>query len=201
MEAALDKIKACDLRIVLGHHPLHWLIEDEGARLRTLFGHHEVIYLHGHMHRTEGRREEGAGDLFLVFQAGATFQARDEELWKNGLLWGEVDWQRAELRLSPRFWNSSNYDWPPETGRFPEKLRVPGSDWWSWPLPGAQRTGAGRTPAWQAPPGWQVLDATALEAHRRVITADEAARFFDGAEPDWSLALCPTLPPTSLSIS
>jgi hypothetical protein len=79
VEAALDKIKACDLRIVLGHHPLHWLIEDEGARLRTLFGHHEVIYLHGHMHQTEGRREEGAGELFLVFQAGAAFQARDEE--------------------------------------------------------------------------------------------------------------------------
>jgi hypothetical protein len=39
-----------------------------------------------------------------------------------------------------------------------------------------------------------VLDAAALEAHRRYITADEAARFFDGAEPDWSLALCSTLP-------
>jgi hypothetical protein len=35
---------------------------------------------------------------------------------------------------------------------------------------------------------------SALEAHRRDITADEAARFFDGAEPDWSLALCPNLP-------
>ena len=36
------------------------------------------------------------------------------------------------------------------------------------------------------PPLWKPIG--------EISRADEAARFFDGAEPDWSLALCPTLP-------
>lgn len=194
IESALKKIKDCDLHIVLGHHPLHWMLEEEACRLRALFGCHKVIYLHGHMHRPEGRREDGAGEDFLIFQAGAAFQARDDEPWKNGLMLGEADCQQGELRLSPRYWNPDNYDWPVETGRFPEKLRVPGSDWWSWPLPGASPRQVAQAPAWQPPQGWEVLEAIDLQAYRRDITPDEAARFFDGAEPDWSLAQCPTLP-------
>ncbi|PPK73414.1 3',5'-cyclic AMP phosphodiesterase CpdA [Methylobacter tundripaludum] len=193
VEAALvsEKIKTCEVRIVLGHHPLHWLIEEDVRRLRTLFGRHRVIYLHGHMHRAEGRREEGAGESFLVFQAGAAFQARDDEPWRNGLLWGELDCSKHELRLSPRYWNPDNMDWPTETGRFPEKLRVPNSDWWAYELPTSDEI---KPSSWQAPDGWTLIDFAALESHRRDIAADEAERFFDGAEPDWSLALCSYLP-------
>jgi len=190
-EAALAKIKDCQVRIVLGHHPLHWLIEEHITRLRSLFGKHRVIYLHGHMHKAEGRREEGAGEPFLAFQAGAAFQARDDEIWRNGLLWGELDIKQGELRLNPRFWNPDNYDWPPETGRFPERLRVPGSDWWAYPLP---TTGESKTPPWPAPPGWAVLDRAALDKLKRDITPEEAGRFFDGVEPEWALAQCPALP-------
>ncbi len=193
VESALDnhEIKACEFRIVLGHHPLHWLIEQDARRLRTLFGRHQVVYLHGHMHRAEGRREDGAGESFLVFQAGAAFQARDDEPWRNGLLWGELDCSKHELRLSPRFWNPDNMDWPIETGRFPEIKRVPNSDWWAYELPTSDEI---KPSSWQAPDGWILIDHAELESHRRDIAADEAERFFDGAEPDWSLALCSDLP-------
>lgn len=192
VEAALEKIKDCQVRIVLGHHPLHWLREEEIPRLRSLFGRHRVIYLHGHMHKVEGRREEGAGEPFLAFQAGAAFQARDDEPWRNGLLWGELDADQGELRLNPRYWNPDNYDWPLETGRFPERLRVPGSDCYAYPLP--TNGGENKAPAWPAPPGWAVLDRAGLEGLKREITPEEAGRFFDGVEPDWALAQCADLP-------
>lgn len=73
VEAALNKIKPCAIRIVLGHHPLHWLIEDEGPRLRALFGYHKVIYLHGHMHRAEVVRKRGRASRFWCFRPGRPF--------------------------------------------------------------------------------------------------------------------------------
>ncbi len=194
-ESALEKIQDCQVRFVLGHHPLGWLQEDQAGRLRALFGHHRVIYLHGHLHRAEGRQEDGAGLGFLVLQSGAAFQARDDEPWRNGLLWGEIDLAAEQVRVSPRFWNPDNYDWPVETGRFPENRRETGSDWWTYPLPlKSSQKGLPCRPSWNLPEGWEVLTGERLEAMRRDITTEEAERFFDGAEPDWAFALCPRLP-------
>jgi len=194
-ESAIEKIQGCQVRFVLGHHPLGWLQENQAKRLRALFGHHRVIYLHGHLHKAEGSQEDGAGRGFLVLQSGAAFQARDDEPWRNGLLWGEIDLAAEQARVSPRFWNPENYDWPVETGRFPERLRQPGSDWWSYPLPlkSSQKNLPSR-PSWNPPNGWEVLTAERLEAMRRDVTAEEAERFFDGAEPEWAFALCPKFP-------
>lgn len=194
VETSLIKGSKCHVQILLGHHPLSWFHEDEATRLRAIFGHNKVIYLHGHMHRPEARREDGAGEGFLVFQSGAAFQARDDEIWKNGLTWGEVDYANSQLRLSPRFWNPDNYDWPVETGRFPERLRLPASDWWAWILPRTPPSIVSSAPPWEPPSGWVIVDSTFLDAHRRDITQDEAAHFFDGAEPDWSVAQSPLLP-------
>lgn len=198
-EAALEKIGDCQVRFVLGHHPLHWLEEDQAQRLRALFGHHRVVYLHGHLHKAEGRSEDGAGHQFLVFQSGAAFQARDDEPWRNGLLWGKVDVAAGQIRVSPRFWNPTNYDWPVETGRFPENRRDPGADWWVYPLPlKPSQKRLPDHPAWNPPDGWEVLTSERLQVHRRDITREEAVRFFDGAEPEWTFALCPKLPRRAL---
>lgn len=138
-EAALSKLADCQVRFVLGHHPLYWLQADQERRLRALFGHHRVIYLHGHLHKTEARREDGAGQDFLVLQSGAAFQARDDEPWRNGVLWGEIDLAAGQVRVSPRFWSPDNYDWPVETGRFPERLKLPDGEWWAYPPASEQR--------------------------------------------------------------
>lgn len=198
-EAALSKLADCQVRFVLGHHPLYWLQEDQERRLRALFGHHRVIYLHGHLHKTEARREDGAGQDFLVLQSGAAFQARDDEPWRNGVLWGEIDLAAGQVRVSPRFWNPDNYDWPVETGRFPERLKLPDGEWWAYPLPSKPSPEAPTSqPTWRPPEGWEVLTVERLESQRREIAPEEAERFFDGAEPDWSLALCPKLPRRAL---
>ena len=196
VEAALSasKAKNPEVVIVLGHHPLSWLAEAEQRRLKALLGHHHAIYLHGHMHRADGAKEEGAGEPFLVFQAGAAFQSRDDELWRNGLLWGELDLVDGQVRMSPRFWNADNYDWPVETGRFPERRRTAGSDWWSWELPKPEPLVAAPKQPWVPPVGWELLDAESFKARRRDISVDEATRFFDGADPDWGIATSPHLP-------
>ncbi|MGU5738647.1 P-loop NTPase [Aeromonas caviae] len=194
VDAALERVKDCQVCFVLGHHPLNWLDEDSTPRLKALFGQHGVIYLHGHMHQADGSREDGAGNEFLVFQAGAAFQARDGEPWENGLLWGEISISDKCALLSPRFWNPNNLDWPIKTGRFPENRRKTGTDWWTYPLPNHRNGGAtGVTKPWQAPAGWEVLNKEKLISLQREISTEEAERFFDGAEADWALAQSPKI--------
>ncbi|MCE9849587.1 metallophosphoesterase [Aeromonas allosaccharophila] len=194
VDAALERVKNCQVCFVLGHHPLNWLHEESTQRLRALFGQHSVIYLHGHMHQADGTREDGSGNDFLVFQAGAAFQARDGEPWENGLLWGEINISENKINLSPRFWNPNNRDWPVRTGKFPENRRENGSDWWSYPLPNHRNSKSARpTEQWNVPAGWEMLTKEKLTSLQRDILIDEAERFFDGAETDWALAQSPKI--------
>jgi tetratricopeptide (TPR) repeat protein len=199
VEKALDQVRDCDVRIVLGHHPLDWLADDHVEPFRALLGQHHAIYLHGHLHISRGRGENGAGRDFLAIQSGACFQARDGEKWINGLLWGEIDLGKEELRLQPRHWNPENRDWPPTAGAFPENLRREGTDWWYFPLPGSKRTlhtpGAEvKVEALRPPEGWQVVDQDFLDQRRKDLEEQEALRFFDGSVPTWRLALSPLIP-------
>lgn len=190
--AALEKIEDCQIKIVLGHHPLSWWNEHEEGLIRNLFARNHVIYLHGHMHRSEGRLEEGGSENFLVLQAGAAFQARDDERWVNGFSWGEIDLAKAQVRVSPRYWDLKNNEWPPQMGAISQARRIEGTDWWGYQLPG-------HTPIVVEPhsagiAGWQELTAESLNTFAREITSEDARRFFDGAEPEWAWALSPRFP-------
>lgn len=187
VEAALKRIKACPIKIVLGHHPLTWWAEAEERKIRSLFAEFNVIYLHGHKHKAEGRFEEGGVDLFLVLQAGSAFQAREEDIWTNGFSWGELDPVAAEVKISP--WRWVNREWRPDVDSITLKRRIDATDWWRFPAPGIQ-------PQHRPDPlaGWQTLDSTTLASFSREITPADAQRFFDGAEPDWALAMSPYFP-------
>jgi tetratricopeptide (TPR) repeat protein len=196
VEAALQRIDDCAIKFVLGHHPLAWWHEREEAHIRNLFARSHVIYLHGHLHRSEGRVEDGGSDDFLVLQAGAAFQARDGEPWVNGFSWAEADLATAEVRVSPRYWDSTNHEWPPLMGSISQKRRIGETDWWRFQLPGRSAI----IDQWDGDaqsvhlPGWQVLTTTRISAYASAITPETAQRFFDGAEPDWGLALSPHFP-------
>jgi tetratricopeptide (TPR) repeat protein len=187
VEAALKTIKACPIKIVLGHHPLTWWAETEERNIRSLFAEFNVIYLHGHKHKAEGRFEEGGVDLFLVLQAGSAFQAREEDIWTNGFSWGELDPVAAEVKISP--WRWVNREWRPDVDSITLKRRIDATDWWRFPVPGMQ---AQHRPDPLA--GWQALDSATLESFAREITPADAQRFFDGAETDWALAMSPHFP-------
>jgi 3',5'-cyclic AMP phosphodiesterase CpdA len=204
VETALKGATSSDVCVVLGHHPLNWLHDEHEDSLRAILGKHHAIYLHGHLHKEKGRREDGAGHGFLAIQAGACFQARDDEPWVNGLLWGELDLERNELRLQPRHWNPANHDWPITSGTFPESRRREGTDWWCFPLPGSERgivesegrlsSQAGQTSLAEMPEGWQLVDPAFLELRRKEIVDQEVLRFFDGSTPSWALALSSVIP-------
>ena len=192
VEAVLKKLETCQIRIVLGHHPLSWWHDNEETNIRRLFAQHHVIYLHGHKHKSEGRFEEGGVDQFLVLQAGAAFQARENEKWMNGFSWGELDPAAAEVRISPRYW--INGEWPPDMSAITLKRRIDETDWWRFPVPGMHAQPTSMAHGLARLTGWMALDARAMESFAREVTPADAQHFFDGAEPDWALAMSPHFP-------
>jgi hypothetical protein len=192
VEAALKKIENCQIRFVLGHHPLSWFDDGEKAKIRRLFTQHHVIYLCGHKHKAKVALEVDGEDNLLVLQAGAAFQAREEDRWVNGFSWGELDVGKSEVRVAPRCW--VNGEWPPDMSAIPLKHRIHQTDWWHFPLPGAANRSTAESRALEIPNGWVVLNVATFESFARRITPADAQRFFDGAEPDWALAMSPHFP-------
>lgn len=195
LEKALEVVKDANLRIVLGHHPIDWFIPAQQKAIKSLLGKHQVLYLHGHLHDTWAEPTYGGGLPYLAIQAGAGFQAREGERWRNGLVWGEADLNAGEVRLQARHWIPDQQDWPLATDALHEAHRQ--GDWWHYPLPGTQTAKADYTPApptIDPPPGWVVFKPTDLARHLGQLTPEAALRYFDGAVPDWSTALSESIP-------
>jgi hypothetical protein len=198
LEDALKSLPGCQAYIVLGHHPIDWCLDDETETFRRILGQYNALYLHGHLHKTRSMPEDGAARGFLTIQCGAAFQIRDrvKEPWVNGLLWGELDLEKRQVRLQPRHWNPDNGDWPLTTGSLPEERRQVGSDWYSFPLPSipAPARAPQQSPQWSTPEGWQVVEGAFLSQRRRDLDEEGAVRYFDGGTPDWKIALSPAIP-------
>ena len=84
LEQALDELKQADLRIVLGHHPLDWIVLGEQKAIKSILGKHSVLYLHGHLHEAWAEPAYGSGHQFLTVQSAAGFQAREGEIGATG---------------------------------------------------------------------------------------------------------------------
>lgn len=199
---ALQEVRNCSVRIVLGHHPLSWYEDHTAKQVDTMLGQHHALYLCGHLHKASGEAVDGAGHGYLAIQAGASFQTRDNEEWVNGLLWGELDSTEQKLRLQPRRWCSQNRDWPIATAMMPEVRRV--GDWWVFELPRAApppppAKSAAVTPAHErssipVPDGWELVDSDFLDERRKTISEDDAVHYFDGSIPTWTIILSPASP-------
>lgn len=199
LEEGLNALEKCALTLVLGHHPLDWLLDTEREPMRALLGRHNALYLHGHCHKDGGRYEVGAGYPFLTLQAGAAFQAREDEIWVNGLLWGEVDLATRELSVEPLQWSRDNQEWRLDGTAFPERFRR--ADRWVFPLPNPDTykphtddlaiIPSGRL---VPPSGWSEIDRHYLEERRAELTPEQALSFFDGRAPIWREALAPQIP-------
>lgn len=195
LEKALEGVKDANLRIVLGHHPIDWFIKDQQKAIKSLLGKHQVLYLHGHLHDAWAEPMYGGGLTYLAIQAGAGFQAREGEKWRNGLVWGEVYLNTGEVRLQAWRWIPDQQAWTPATDALHEAHRQ--GEWWHYPLPGRQTAKADYTPAPPAidpPPGWAVFKPADLARHLGQLTPEDALRYFDGAVPDWSTALSASIP-------
>src|ERR1043166_4544005 len=107
VDAALrqaEKIKP-DCLIVLGHHPLAAMMGEkewsDGDRIRRRLEQANAIYLHGHLHASGGQRTGEPMQPVLAIQAPSGFQAADSRIWRNGLLWGAVDFDSSRLIITP----------------------------------------------------------------------------------------------------
>lgn len=195
LEKALDTINSAKLCIVLGHHPIDWFIPTLQKPIKSLLGQHHVLYLHGHLHDAWAEPSYGGGHSYLAIQAGAGFQAREGERWRNGLVWAEADLNAGEVRLQPWRWIPDQQAWTPATDAFHEHHRQ--GDWWHYPLPSDQPAKVDYTPAASVAPlpkGWAVFKPADLAAHCQLLDEEAALRYFDGAVPDWSTALSASIP-------
>jgi len=199
LEDTLKSLPKCDVYVVLGHHPIDWFLDEETDAIRRILGQYNAIYLHGHLHRARVTPEDGAGRGFLNVQCGAAFQIRDRvnEPWVNGLLWGALDIDNRQLMLQARNWDPVN-GWPTTGNAFPDIRKIPGADWWLFPLPtsGEQSHIAAPTDVaeWSTPEGWQMVDHDFLNQRRHEPHEESVLRYFDGSTPDWRLALSGAIP-------
>jgi tetratricopeptide (TPR) repeat protein len=130
LQGGFQKLQGCNIKIVLGHHPIGWFRQDHISQIRSIFEKNNALYLHGHVHK-EDVYMEGYGSLCI--QSGAAFITRDDDKLVNGLMWAKLDLSRKVLSVQPRQWNPKHLDWP--MGRLPEKRRIPEGIWWEYQLP------------------------------------------------------------------
>ncbi|WP_426688512.1 metallophosphoesterase [Rhodanobacter ginsengiterrae] len=195
LEKALNAIKPARLRIVLGHHPIEWIIPEQQKPIKSLLGQHHVLYLHGHLHDAWAEPTYGGGQAYLAIQAGAGFQSREGELWRNGLVWGEADLKAGEVRLQAWRWIHDQQAWTLATDALHESHHQ--GDWWRYPLPGDQPNKVDYTPSVRIvrpPKGWSVFKPNDLVVHFQPLDEGSALRYFDGAVPDWHTALSTSIP-------
>lgn len=199
LENGLEAIKDCDIKIVLGHHPLDWLLDTEINPVRTILGKHAALYLHGHMHKGRIKHEDGGGYSFLAMQSGASFQARENEVWVNRFLWCELDLTACKVCVEPLQWSKSNQSWVIDGDAFQPQYQQ--GDRWILPLPfpaSLQLIAGPKPPAHKSkleiPDGWNLVDAQYLKDRSKELSSDQAISFFDGRVPIWREALAPQIP-------
>jgi predicted phosphodiesterase len=186
VEHALQQLKHCHVRLVLGHHPIEWLFPNERRMISALFGQSGIIYLHGHLHEIWAEPQYGGGTSFLSIQSAAAFQAREGEPWLNGLVWGWLDLKRNRIGLQPWTWKAAHQGWVLAADAFPDNHR--NNDCWEYPLPGTNRTTVFTQPQKQkAKPGKPKRQPKAMSKEFDAHVADrekllERARNVDDAQ-------------------
>ncbi len=188
LQDALEKLEKCDYKLVLGHHPLNWLQEDQKRQISALLAKHKAVYFHGHKHRNSGGYMVSAGSGFLSFQCGAAFQAREDEIYYNSLYWGCLNFAENTISIMPRRWSAGNSRFILDTsGDLPEDFRVEGTDTWVFPCNalslGMKREEKGKEA--KAPAGWHLIDERFIRNRKKPEKAD-ILKYFDGREPSYN---------------
>jgi predicted MPP superfamily phosphohydrolase len=94
-ETAYQAIRAADLKIVVSHHPVEWLHEEDVAALGHKLEIQFQIFLHGHEHSSWF----SASDGHLRCAAGACYNGSER---KNGYSWLVIDTESSEIAIHLR---------------------------------------------------------------------------------------------------
>ena len=122
-------------------------------------------------------------------------------------MWGEVDLSAGWLVIEPRLWNEDKgeYKWDVDAGYLADQ--APGRDGFRLRLPKSQVAGPappdmrhGMPTAMPRPPGWQVMDRTALAQVRSQPPPTETmVDFFNCFLPSWPVVLAAGVRPRAIA--
>lgn len=73
---AIEKVKSSSIKIVLLHHPLSWIYEEDRVDIENLLYQHCDIILHGHLHRPDFQVVNSLRGQQIVVPAGAIYTGR-----------------------------------------------------------------------------------------------------------------------------
>lgn len=207
VEEALEKIKDCDYKFVLGHHPLSWYEAKQRQQISKLLADNGVIYLHGHMHKNSSEYALCVDRGFWSIQSGAAFQARENEIYYNSLLWGELDMGTDVIRLFPRRWSLKEQNFVLDAAEhLPEAFRKEGTDYWELPLEGvfpqnSEKKKRSMKKSIKIPNGWRIISKEFLEKEKETTVDEEnILKFFDGKEPSYAELLSQKIPIREIAV-
>ncbi len=189
LQEALERLEGCDYKLILGHHPLKWLKEEQKTQASVLLAKHKAIYLHGHMHKNSGGYTVVDDSGFLSIQCGAAFQIREDEVYYNSLYWGCLDLDANTVSIMPRRWSPGNDRFVLDASdNLPETNRKEGTDVWVFPCTifstGMEQKKKEKEKKVQAPPNWQLINEEYIK-NRREPEREDILKYFDGKEPSY----------------
>ena len=161
-----------------------------------------TLYLSGHLHKTSANVSVVGTSRLLTIQAGAAFQARQDEKWINRILWGHIEEGIGHVFLKPLQWSRDHQEWTVDSTAFPSDLRVQGEDLWKLDLsPNVKTRSSDSLSAGSnltIPTGWIRLDKEKLNTFDGKLSGEDILSFFDGRVPSWREALSPSIPKRAL---
>jgi predicted MPP superfamily phosphohydrolase len=99
--------------IMLSHHPIDWMDEEESWALQVLIGKEKTIYLHGHSHHHRSYYTSFSPEIeYRSISAGAMYSGSD---YRNKYHIFQIDSSKQELRLWPREWKPDAVGWRPDS--------------------------------------------------------------------------------------
>jgi predicted phosphodiesterase len=96
---AIEKVKQSPVKIVLLHHPLSWLYEEDKADIENLLYQNCHIILHGHLHRADFQIVNSIKGQQIIIPAGAIFTGRRIS---NSYNITTLDSEKGTINIVPR---------------------------------------------------------------------------------------------------
>jgi predicted MPP superfamily phosphohydrolase len=121
LKKALEQLKDADLKIVMFHHPLQWLLECEQPNIRTLLEEDADLVLNGHQFKSNMEiHHVGAERKLLYIQAGPAHEAKP---WPNRvhLIRWEILRNHRTVKVYPLKFDREANKWVLDTAIFPAK--------------------------------------------------------------------------------
>jgi hypothetical protein len=202
VETGLDKLKNCKKVIVMGHHPISWLMPSVAERLTALFSQTGAIYLHGHLHKTKQGIQLQGRHSYVSIQSGCAYDTRDSDTWLTRIVWGGYNFQDDNIYLQPRKWSNNLNRWGPDPDHIPEDFQTETPGIFAIPTVYEAKKSKSFTaarPEW-VPDGWALIDQEFLEQRQRELSENELLEYFEGRLPNWSDALTKAIPEREIVI-